>query len=129
MIDIDCSEMTVDEQISLASAVSDGLAGRGVALVKDDRVVVDQIAGKVTAGEVAELAKAFAARRKDPQLYTVETDGEHVVVHTPDPLSRARGRKDTGQLLPDNLFKCPFCPFVTPYEEAYVVHYRSHGFG
>ncbi|MDG6988530.1 MAG: hypothetical protein JRN21_04305 [Nitrososphaerota archaeon] len=129
MIDIDCSEMTVDEQLSLASAVSDGLAGRGVALVKDDRVVVDQIAGKVTPGEVAELAKAFASRRKDPQHYAVETSGEHVVVHTPDPLSRRRGRKDTGQLLPDNLFKCPFCPFVTPYEEAYVVHYRSHGFG
>ena len=129
MIDIDCSEVTVDEQISLASAVSDGLAGRGVALIKDDRVVVDQVSGKVTPVEVADLAKAFASRRKDPLLYTVETNGEHVLVHTPDPLSRGWGRKDTGQLLPDNLYKCPFCPFVTPYEEAYVVHYRSHGFG
>ena len=129
MLEVDCSEMTLDDQLALASAISDGLGGRAVALVKDDKLVLDALSSKVTAGEVAGIVRGFVSKRKDARFYSVEADGGDIVVHTPDPLARSRGRKDTGQLLPDNLQKCPYCGFVTPYQELYDVHMRSHLFG
>ena len=129
MIEVDCSEMTLDDQLALASAISDGLGGRAVALVKDDRLALDTMSNKVPVEEVVRVVKGFVSKRKDATYYSVEADGDEVKVHTPDPLARSRGRKDTGQLLPDNLKKCPFCPFVTPYQELYDVHLRSHLFG
>ncbi|MDG6909411.1 MAG: hypothetical protein JRN08_03490 [Nitrososphaerota archaeon] len=128
MIKVDCSEMTLDDQLALASAISDGLGGRAFAFVKDDRLALDTVSGKVTTGEVAAIVRGFVSKRKDARYYSVELDGDEVRVHTPDPLARSRGRKDTGQLLPENLLKCPFCNFVTPYQELYDVHFRSHGF-
>jgi hypothetical protein len=128
MIEVECAEMTVDEQLALASTISDGLAGKAVALIKDSKIVLDALSGEATPEEVERLVRDFASKRKDPAEWSVEGSGASIVVHSSDPLSRSRGRKDTGQMLPDNLFKCPFCPFVTPYEELYVVHYRSHGF-
>ena len=128
MIVVDCSEMTLDDQLALASAISDGLGGRGVALVKDSTLVIDAMS-KVGAGEVLGLVRSFVSKRKDARYYSVEPDGERISVHTPDPLSRSRGRKDTGQLLPENLLKCLFFFFVTAYKEIYTVHVRSHGFG
>ncbi len=119
--------MTFDEQLALAMAISDGLGGRAEALIKDRKVVLDEIS-KVDPAEVLTLVRDFASKRRDSQHYSAETSGERIVVHTPDPLSRSRGRKDTGQLLPDNIMKCPFCPFVTPYQEMYNIHVRSHGF-
>lgn len=124
---IDCSQMTFDEQLALASALSDGLGGRAVALVKDDKIVFDELSN-VSTDEVLRLTRAFVARKKDASLYEVQANGDDVVVHTPDPLARSRGRKDTGESLPPNLLKCPFCGFVTPYKELYDVHFRSHGF-
>ena len=120
--------MTVDEQIALASAISDGLAGKGVALVKDTKLVLDTLSGKISSGDVLALVRRFVSKRREAQLYSVEAHGDKITVHTPDPLARSRGRKDTGQLLPPNLLKCPFCNFVTPYQELYDVHFRSHGF-
>ena len=128
MIEVECAEMTVDEQLALASAISDGLAGSALALIKGSKIVLDEVSGRAAPEEVVRLVRDFAARRKDPAEWSVEGAGGSIVVHSSDPLSRSRGRKDTGEMLPDNLFKCPFCPFVTPYEELYVVHYRSHGF-
>ena len=128
MIEVDCSEMTLDDQLALASAISEGLSGRGMALVKDSKVVLDPLA-KVSTGEVLGIVKAFISKRKDAQHYSVEEDGDDIMVHTPDPLARSRGRKDPGQLLPPNLLKCPFagCGFVTPYQELLTIHVRSHG--
>jgi hypothetical protein len=48
-----------------------------------------------------------------------------LVVHSADPV--AASQKRTTEKLPPNLFKCPFCSFVTPYEELYTVHTRLHG--
>lgn len=121
--------MTVDEQLALASAISDGLAGRAVALVKDDKVVLDALTGKMTPRDVLTLVRNFVLKRKEARLYSVELTRDTIKVHTPDPLARSRGRKDTGQLLPPNILKCPFCNFVTPYQELYDIHFRSHGFG
>ncbi|MDG6902528.1 MAG: hypothetical protein JRM80_11310 [Nitrososphaerota archaeon] len=127
MIEVDCSEMDLDEQLSLAAAVSESLGEKGVALVKDAKLMVDAFSA-VSVAEVARAVGAFVAKRKDAAHYSVETKGDAITVHTPDPLSRSRGRKDTGELLPPNLLKCPFCSFVTPYQEMYNVHLRSHGF-
>jgi hypothetical protein len=127
LIAIECREMDLDVQLALASAVSDGLNGRGMALVKDDKIVIDELS-KVSASDVALIVRAFVSKRSDPSHYSVEVDGDSIVVHTPDPLSRSRGRKDTGELLPPNVLKCPFCSFITPYQEMYNVHIRSHGF-
>jgi len=129
VIQVECKEMTLDEQLALAAAISDGLDGRGVALVKDDKIVLDSMSNAVTTGEVLAVVRAFVSRRKDAEHYSVDSNGEDIVVHTPDPLSRSRGRKDSGQWLPDNLMKCPWsgCGFVTPYQELYAIHVRSHG--
>ena len=121
--------MSVDEQIALASAISDGLEGRAVALVKDTKIVLDSLSGDVSTSDIQTLVRGFLLKRKDAQYYSVEVVGDEIIIHTPDPLSRSRGRKDTGQLLPPNLLKCPFCSFVTPYQELYFVHVRAHGFG
>jgi len=129
LIEVDCGEMTVDEQIALASAISDGLGGKGMALVKDTKIVLDVISGEVSTRDVLALVRNYVARRKDAQNFSVDTKGDEIIVHTPDPLARSRGRRDTGQLLPPNLLQCPFCSFVTPYQELYNIHVRSHGFG
>jgi len=129
LIEVDCSEMTLDDQLALASAISDGLGGRAVALVNHDKLALDTMSNRVTIGEVASVVRDFVSKRKDAKNYSIEEDGEEIKVHTPDPLARARGRKDTGQLLPDNVLKCPYCSFITPYQELYDVHMRSHLFG
>ena len=121
--------MTLDEQIALASAISDGLEGRAVALVKDTKLVLDSPSGAVSADDVLALVQSFVSKRDDAHHCSAELSGDEILVHTPDPLARSRGRKDTGQLLPPNLLKCPFCSFVTPYQELYFVHVRAHGFG
>jgi hypothetical protein len=75
--------------------------------------------------EVEAIARHFVSRRKDARHYLVERDWDFLVVHSPDPLGRRRGRKKAS--LPGNLLQCPFCSFVTPYQELYNIHVRSHG--
>lgn len=130
MIQVDCGEITLDDQLALASAISEGLSGKAVALIRDEMIVLDTIEGNVEAAEVLPLVRDFVSKRKDAQHYSVEADGDEIVVHSADPLMRSRGRKDSGQMLPPNLLKCPFsgCGFVTSYQELYAVHVRSHGF-
>ena len=130
MVSIDCRELTFDEQLALASDLSDQLGGKDVALIKGTSIVLDEISGTPpTVGRLGSIVQGFVAKRKDARYYSVETDGDRIVVHSPDPLARSRGRKDTGQSLPPNLLKCPYCPFVTPYQEEYDVHTRAHLFG
>ncbi len=126
-ITIECGELTVDEQLALAGAISDGLAGDAVALIKDEKVVIDPLEGRIMPSQVETIILKFIARRKDATHYSLDVDGEDFVVHSPDPLSRSRGRR--AAMLPNNVLKCPYCSFVTPYQEAYDVHVRSHGFG
>ncbi len=127
MITVDCSEMTLDDQLALASAISEGLRGRAFALVNDDRLVLDAMS-KITPAEVASLITGFVSRRKEASYYSVKVDGDDIIVHTPDPLARSRGRRDPGEILPENLYKCPFygCGFITPYHDLLVQHVRLH---
>jgi hypothetical protein len=127
MITIDCHELTVDEQLALAGQITGSLQGRGVALVKDEAIVLDQLSSeKVDTEEVLRVVQAFVSRRKDAEHYSAEIDSDKIVVHSADPLARSRGRREAR--LPPNLMQCPFCSFVTPYQEMYTVHVRSHGF-
>jgi hypothetical protein len=43
LIEVDCSEPTGDEKLALASAFSESLEGSGLALIKGDNIVVDQL--------------------------------------------------------------------------------------
>lgn len=128
MIVIGCQEMTVDEQLALASAISDALGGGAVALVKDTKIVVDVLSDPAPhATDLEPIIQRFLSRRKDAQHYSLETDEDAFVIHSPDPLARSRGRKLAQ--LPENVLKCPYCAFVTPYQELYDVHFKSHLFG
>ena len=120
--------MSLDEQLALASAISERLAGRAVGLIKDANIVLDTISGEVSLREVRQIVAEFVSKRKEAQFYSLETKGETIIVHTPDPMARSRGRRDSGQILPPNLLKCPFasCGFVTPYREVYDVHVKAH---
>ena len=126
MISVDCKELTADEQLALAGAITEGLQGKAIALVKDASVVLDATSTDLDVSEVEAVVRRFISRRKDADQYSVDMEGDVLVIHSPDPLARGRARR-MGDL-PDNVLKCPFCPFVTPYQEAYNVHFRSHGF-
>jgi len=125
VLTVDCRELTIDEQLALASALSDELQGGAVALLRDEDIVFDVIGGKeVDEGRVMAVVREFVGRRKEGDHYGVELKGDRLIVHSADPLARSRGRRKQG--LPPNILKCPACNFVTPYEEALVVHLRSH---
>ena len=120
--------MTVDEQLALAAAISDGLVGRALALVKDTQIVVDPLSNPdPDPSDVAAIIRSFLSKRKEAEYYSLNADGERFVVRSADPLARARGRKEMS--LPANVFKCPWCAFVTPYQEMYTVHVRAHAVG
>lgn len=152
---IDCSELTMDEELALASAISDSLNGEGIALVDGEKIVIDSFGkGQLDEGAIESVISEFVTHRKGHELYSVERVGDSLVVHSADPVASSQKRateklppnllklgdslvvdspdpaasqKRTTEKLPPNLYECPFCPFVTPYEELYVVHTRLHG--
>ncbi|MDA4124102.1 MAG: hypothetical protein OK438_01435 [Thaumarchaeota archaeon] len=127
MIDVDCSELTTDEQLALASEISDALEGRWVALVRDQKIVLGQVTGgELDKGVVQSVVEDFVSRRKGHEWYSLERKGDTLFVHGADPIPAMEKRPKPG--LPPNVLQCPFCPFVTPYQEALVVHTRAHGF-
>jgi hypothetical protein len=127
MILIRCAELTSDEQLALAGRITDRMGGEVLALIKGNDIVLDQLGEVAPQRDAVEAeVKDFLASRKDAAYYSLGWDGDAIVIHSPDPVRAGRHRRAPG--LPNNLYKCPFCPFVTPYEEAYVVHYRAHGF-
>jgi hypothetical protein len=126
MITIDCHEFTLDEQLALATAISDGLRGKALALIQDSKIVIDPIGkDRTELDEVKTLTRFFLSRRKDAQHNSVERDGNFLLTHSPDPPARTRGRKRTQ--LPGNLLQCPFCGFITSNQGPYDIHVRSHG--
>ena len=153
---IDCRELTMDEELALASAISDSLNGEGIALVDREKIVIDFFGeGHLDERAVESVVSGFVSHRKGHEFYSVERVGDSLVVHSADPVAASRKRateklphnllklgdsllvnssdaatsqKRTAEKLPPNLFKCPFCSFVTPYEELYTVHTRLHGF-
>jgi len=128
VLEIDCSELTADERLALASSISEELAGAALALIKGDDIVFDNLGkGEVDPKTIEGAVKRFVSRRRDAERYSIERDGDRIIVHSPDPIAALHGRRQNE--LPPNLKKCPYCAFVTPYEELYMVHVRAHLFG
>jgi hypothetical protein len=128
MIEVDCAELTNDEKLALASEISDWLEGKALALVKLDSIVFDQLTDqKVGVETLRPIVVDFVSRRKDSEHYSVEVDGERIIVHSANPIAASRRREEN--TLPPNLKQCPYCSFITQYEEEYIVHLRSHLFG
>lgn len=127
MIRVDCHELTRDEQLAIASEVSDALAGRAVALVDDHSLVLDSMRGpEPKVAEVEAIIRTYISRRPKASEYSIERVGDALTVRSPDPI--AANHRQRRSPLPDNLKQCPFCSFVTPYDELLTVHTRSHGF-
>jgi len=125
MVRIDCSELTRDEQLALASAISDGLEGVGVALIKGNDIVVDQLAArKVEVGSVVPIVTGFVSKRTDPSLYVLDVSGDVIRLHSPDPIA-ARSKRNRSRLPPD-VFQCPACGLILPSQEKYEDHMRMH---
>jgi len=126
MIIVDCSELSADEKLALASKISDRLEGVAVALVKGEDIVLDALTdAKPEPSAVKDAIAGFISRRRDGEHYSVEVIGDRMVVHSADPIAAMR-RKAQNQL-PPNLVQCPFCGFVTPSEELLILHVRLHG--
>jgi hypothetical protein len=117
----------MDEQLALAGAISDKFGGRLIALVKDESIVIDPLVGPAPSVlEVQAVVRSFISRRKDSAHYAMRLQGDVIVIDSPDPVAAQRKRRTAS--LPDNIKKCPFCSFVTPYNELYTIHVRAHGF-
>lgn len=130
MILVDCSEISADEKLALASQLSDTLEGVAVALIRGKDIVLDAISdGKLEQSVVNGAVTDFISRRKDAAQYAVEVAGERIVVHSADPGPALRKKKKKRQQnqLPPNLEQCPFCGFVTQHQDLLMLHVRLHG--
>lgn len=128
MIEVDCTELSNDEKLALASEISDWLDGRALALVKMGGIVLDQLTDeKLDVEALRPIVSDFVSRRKDSEHYSFEVKGQKITVHSPDPIAASKRKEEN--TLPPNLKQCPYCSFITQYEEEYTVHVRSHLFG
>ena len=127
MIRVDCSELSGETRLALAQAISEGLDGRGIALLESDGIAIDALSGpEVGVDEIQSILKSYISSRKDASVYVVESEGKHVVVRSSVPVSAKEKR--IGEKLPPGLFKCPVCGFVTASEDGYHDHLRVHDF-
>jgi hypothetical protein len=127
LIEVDCSQISADEELALAAELNGALKGRAICFINHGKIVFDSLsAERLDADAVERAVRDFVARRNDAEHYSVERIDESILVRSPDPIAASHRRRI--EELPPNVYKCPFCPFVTPYQELYVVHYRSHGF-
>jgi hypothetical protein len=126
MILVDCSELSADEKLALASQLSDKLEGVAVALIKGEDIVLDALSHeRLEPSAVKDAVTDFVSRRRDAVHYAVEAAGERISVRSADPVSAMRNKKQNQ--LPPNLKQCPFCGFVTQYEDLLMHHVRLHG--
>jgi hypothetical protein len=126
MILVDCSELSANEKLALASQLSDKLEGVAVALVKGEDIILDALSAEgPEPSAVKDSVTDFISRRKDAAHYTVEVAGERIVVRSADPVSAMRNKKQNQ--LPPNLKQCSFCGFVTQYDDLLMLHVRLHG--
>ncbi|MGD0145577.1 MAG: hypothetical protein ABSB53_01835 [Nitrososphaerales archaeon] len=125
MVEIDCSELTQEEQLALAATISDELQGKSLALVKGNSVVIDRISGpKLDVAQLVHLVEKFVSKRKDADLYSVERQEDKVIVHSPDPLAAESTR--THYRVPPGAYQCPACGLILPDEGRYQIHLRTH---
>ena len=127
MLQVDCSELSGDEKLALASEISDRLGGMAIALVKSDMVVIDDFREPpIDIETLRAIVSGFVSERRESHQYSLEVDGERLVVHSAEPATLSQKAENA---LPPNLKQCPMCSFITQYDEEYTVHVRSHYFG
>ena len=127
MISIDCSELSADEKLALASSISDALAGVALALIRGESIVLDILSDQnLDVGRVEAIVTNFISRRKDSEGYSIEVEGEEIIVRSADPIAAMRRKRESE--MPPNVSQCPFCGFFTPYEEKYRAHILIHYF-
>ena len=128
MIVIDCSELSADEKLALARPDIRRHERVDLRLVKGTNIVLDALAReKPELSEVKAAVADFISRRKDESDYSMDVSGDQITVHSADPVAALRKRRQNE--LPPNLRQCPYCAFVTEYDELYTVHVRAHGVG
>jgi hypothetical protein len=128
MILVDCSELSADEKLALAEEISDRLEGVAVALVKGEDIILDQLTQeKLEPSVVKDAVESIISHRDDAGRFSLEVAGDRVIVHSADPAS-ATSKKEQYRL-PPNLKQCPYCAFITEYDELMTVHVRTHLFG
>jgi len=125
MIKVDCSELSGETKLAIAEAISNGLDGKGVALLDGNYVAIDTLSGPdVGADRVQFILKTYISGRKDASTYWVEGDSKHIVVHCSMVVPSKEKRVE--ERLPPGLFQCPVCGFVTTSEDSYHDHLRLH---
>ena len=125
MIEVDCAELSNDEELALASEISDRLEGRALALVKQDSIVLDQLTDeRLDVEALRPIVGDFMSRRKDSEHYSFEVYGQKIVVHFADPIAASRRKAEN--TVPPNLMQCPYCWFITQSEGEYTLHLKSH---
>jgi hypothetical protein len=125
MIEVDCSELTQEEQLALAASILDELLGKSLALVKGNSIVIDWMSGpKLDVAQLMHFVEKFVSRRKDAKYYGVARQEDKVVVHSPDPTAANRTR--TNYRLPPGAYQCPACGLILPDEGRYQLHLRTH---
>jgi hypothetical protein len=123
LIEIDCREIP-DQVLALATYIGDRSDGVAVPLVKNDRIVFDEIVpGGLDLDATARSVGEFITENDLGCTLTVEN--EVVVVHSPI----LRKRSKNMNTLPPGLLQCPYCSYVTQYQEELTVHTRAHLFG
>ncbi len=125
MIKVDCSELSGKTKLALAEAISEGLAGSGVALLDGDKIAIDALSGPdVGVDRIQSILTSYFSRMKDSSEYTVESDGKHIAVRSSVPVAPREKRVE--DRLPPGLFQCPVCGFVSTSKDSYDDHLRMH---
>jgi hypothetical protein len=123
LIKIDCKEIP-DQILALATYLGDKSEGNAVPLVKNDRIVFDEIVlGGLDLGATARSVGNFISENDLGCTFTVEK--ETISIHSPI----LRKRSKNLNTLPPGLLQCPYCSYVTQYAEELTVHTRAHLFG
>ncbi len=125
MIKVDCSELSGATKLALASAISDGLQGSGIALLRGNNIVIDRLSEhELGIAELQSVVKSYFSSRKDASTYRIEGKGDSIVVHSTELIPDQE--KKTPSELPSGLVQCPVCGFVTTSQEKYHAHIRMH---
>jgi hypothetical protein len=125
MLRVDCRDLSNDEKAALAGEISDELDGRAIALIKLNSIVFDRLDGsEVTPESILAAVSRFISERTGSVGYSYQLEGDVITVHATIP-AHADKQIDRSQL-PPNLMQCPYCSFITQYQEEYNVHLRAH---
>ncbi len=111
--------------LASAAAIGDKIEGKGVPVIRDDKILIDHFSGaEPTLAEALSTVHDFISKRKDAAYYSAEVDGDTIVVHSPDPLNALQ--KKSLRRAPPNSFQCPNCGYLASSEDQLTMHMRVH---